>query len=1382
MNIASPRIWSVDDHRKISFSAQKLWGFVEVEHFEMRAPLSTDISRLRHARAQLAKVSLKIPLSDLELLLRRRLINSAFNEIYLQAHNGCLICWGVYQPKGRRATPFYLEGEFHPSSRGVRFEFYRGYVLGVGALNAAELSASLYRDSNIPALQNHPSVLHFDPLTELSLTACLEWGWKLPKRSAIAAIEVKESAIHYHVNIDEETAYIPSPAYRIHLQHLKLFHEGELLLHRGEREAALQFFKGCAPHAFATQRVTELGLAEARLRLSTQENLDDLYVDHPTYAPFAEALSLEYNGDRPKAGEALLQWSDILRDVSSPINVLARDPQRLLGLIHYSRGLLLESSNAQESLAILEDARQALPESTALLSAIAQIALRLGDHTLAQVRLSEQAQSLSSQGRDRESAWVWIQLGELWRQDLRTYENAERAFLRALELAPDMISAYQGLAGLAEERGQNALACKYLDQAIEVAPKNHHATPLLEEMIKRLQNLSRPAPSISPMVALLTPMIEQGGAPSLVADLLADHSVRAENIIADLNSSDVLDSRESEPVAQAERIHPDPSPSLINSGLREELRELIEPELHVDEPPTPQMTKPTQVELDQASRALALRSHEAITLIPRSKSIKDDRELLPSLKSDAPSRPDRSQSITSQPRPPQEALSVQGPPTLKSIRKSKIEKQLSNTPLSEQHHQLKTPIIERSALHKTPPLASSPLPIERVTTPMTARRLPPASDLLSGVEEERVYVAKNSERKTSSAPRSPSIRSGSIFNPRLPVPPRAMINETAEVVALDDVMEWTTTARSTSVSSDRITRRPLEMSPLDAPHAQEEMDVPSHRDSISSLDSGEGQRVLVQPPLVPEDSSAARGTMRGKISLNDVKKELDEIYISGEISLTDIAALSTETPQEIGETPGESSGACIPPVDPHHNIDPSLKDPPSSARSVIPSSARSVTPSSARSVTPPSQRDSRTQSSSQGDQGRFGVGIPPSRVSSTEIPALSFAESPEFAALMEESKAMIAEVAHQADELEGPRRLNLLLEVARRSRDELLDLEQARDAFWKVLREAPIAHRTFTESLDELYELFLSAQDWEGLLLFYQFQIDRGLENAEFLHLQRAATLRTLDRLEEAVNESILAGDVEGALPLKVELLSALGRLDEAVECLTDTDVELSEEEAYVRQLMAARVLKQARPEQASQLYEILYETMPSADLLEEWLEFSLDWGDSYGRATAIRAHVSALSERPNTERRRARSLAQFAHDVAAQTPLLAIDLYQEALEITPEDLDIADRLSTVSLERDQYSALMVALKYMIPLCLEGEFRGALRLRLLCAQCVLNSEINELLILEALEDFVPQIEEPEQIIEILSWAFTRCNTSDYLTLIDGLNQAGLPKGLYPLPQ
>ncbi len=503
-----PTIRVIDQGMNVRFPPQKHWGFVSAERFELRLDTELSMSELRHAHARLTDVSLSISMKDLEWLVQSRLERSDFKEIHFlgaeaktSGQPSPLMCWGIYQPQGQRAQTFYLEGGFHALAHSLRFEFYQGLLFGLGELNAQTLAARLLKEAGLPAQRTHPTVLNIDPLTELSLAYCLDWGWKLPQRKLDSEIDISAKEISF-ISGRTRDAYLQSsfdptankitPQQRVHLDYLRKFHEGEGLIHAEEFESAKIFFKSHIDDPRAAARFIDLSrwLGEANEHLNEWLKEDRL---SPAEKCRIEALLAENNHHYELASQKWSQYFELELEgfrkasVSKPS---ARSPLSLNlldGLKEFTLGLLLTEVNSHQSLHHLEIARTKLGFSCQLLNTIAHSASLADDLILAQARLTEAAQYLASNKQANAAALTWVKVGELWMHHSESFDHAERAFRRALEIDPTALDPYFKLAQLNEARGDFIAAKALLERVLELSPYSKLARDTLNRIALELE-------------------------------------------------------------------------------------------------------------------------------------------------------------------------------------------------------------------------------------------------------------------------------------------------------------------------------------------------------------------------------------------------------------------------------------------------------------------------------------------------------------------------------------------------------------------------------------------------------------------------------------------------------------------------------------------------------------------------------------------------------------------------------------------------------------------------------------------------------------------------------------------------------------------------------
>jgi len=256
-------------------------------------------------------------------------------------------------------------------------------------------------------------------------------------------------------------------------------------------------------------------------------------------------------------------------------------------------------------------------------------------------------------------------------------------------------------------------------------------------------------------------------------------------------------------------------------------------------------------------------------------------------------------------------------------------------------------------------------------------------------------------------------------------------------------------------------------------------------------------------------------------------------------------------------------------------------------------------------------------------------------------------------------------------------------------------------------------------------------------------------------------------------------------LSLRVDLLASLGRPEEAARLL-DAAAAAHERQrgararqaraAYLAQ--AARALSAVDPAEGAARLAAAYEADPSAERLEEWLSYARAHHLLRDRAAATRALARTLEADPKSARRRGRLLVALADECADADPALSASLYQDALAAVPDDYDAAERLSEVALAANLFEPLAFSLERVLPLCLEGEFRGRLALRLAFTLCALGRhDESRAALARALEDLAAPLEEEAEAREVVQWGRARCPYERFEALAQRLKAAGLQPAL-----
>ena len=140
--------------------------------------------------------------------------------------------------------------------------------------------------------------------------------------------------------------------------------------------------------------------------------------------------------------------------------------------------------------------------------------------------------------------------------------------------------------------------------------------------------------------------------------------------------------------------------------------------------------------------------------------------------------------------------------------------------------------------------------------------------------------------------------------------------------------------------------------------------------------------------------------------------------------------------------------------------------------------------------------------------------------------------------------------------------------------------------------------------------------------------------------------------------------------------------------------------------------------------------------------------------------------------RRSARRFVQLADEVLKDTPLLALELYQESLNLQI-DLDIVEKLITIAEAHDQYHSLLKGLDLMIPECFEGEYRGILKLKRAFIYYIIGDEQAAEEAQEALVDFEGKVESLAEFEALLAWAETHTASKDYHQVLTWLDSVGI---------
>jgi tetratricopeptide (TPR) repeat protein len=372
-----------------------------------------------------------------------------------------------------------------------------------------------------------------------------------------------------------------------------------------------------------------------------------------------------------------------------------------------------------------------------------------------------------------------------------------------------------------------------------------------------------------------------------------------------------------------------------------------------------------------------------------------------------------------------------------------------------------------------------------------------------------------------------------------------------------------------------------------------------------------------------------------------------------------------------------------------------------------------------------------------------------------------------------------------------------LFELAEYLRDEVMDFKRSEQIFLEIVANGPINQYEMLEaSVDDLIETFTSQQDYEALRDLYDLLIKRGFDNLPFLYLQKAvyhyqlgeyhstliaienSKLKLKDYQKQKSEYLKQKSKLEGSLDLEIKTLKQLGREDELIDLLTQSD-DLSEEEIQYRQLLLARHIKHKEPTQALQLYADLYPHIEEQSLkdvvFDEWFNLSELVGDPVEKSKLLdqqsqkiekeiqllKRELEGLDGKPAQKlkldlqkliRKQSKLYSNLAMDLEDQMPILAIDLYFKAYQIWQEDFDSAEKVCTLARQEKKYQILMEILRSLITVALDGEDKAIYLIYLAGVYLILgNFNQAQTYLKEADTQFISGIEDRSRLIDVLDW-------------------------------
>lgn len=177
------------------------------------------------------------------------------------------------------------------------------------------------------------------------------------------------------------------------------------------------------------------------------------------YATYGLGVALAASGNRSEAIKTLERAAQLVTDDPAPLRAIGR--------------LQLESGDASLALAAFDRGLKRQPKFIPVMLDRSEALARLGryDEAIAQVAAAE---ALAPQ-----SAEVQFRLGDVY-QGAKRYPEAEKAYLKAIALAPKNPLPYNNLAWMLVASGGDAKrAVEYAGKAVELSPRS---SPLLDTL------------------------------------------------------------------------------------------------------------------------------------------------------------------------------------------------------------------------------------------------------------------------------------------------------------------------------------------------------------------------------------------------------------------------------------------------------------------------------------------------------------------------------------------------------------------------------------------------------------------------------------------------------------------------------------------------------------------------------------------------------------------------------------------------------------------------------------------------------------------------------------------------------------------------------------
>jgi tetratricopeptide (TPR) repeat protein len=452
---------------------------VALRHVPNRLDLSQGVERFRHQFGVLEQFAFTIDEVTLGQLLRGPAASSGLAELEVRIADGDVLVAGELQD----GVPFMARARIEPASlageRAVLVSVYELRTYGVARLAGPEIATALLGLAGLGTRLAGPTCAIFDPI-DLGLTeVCAGLGWKLPDRRESRLVEARADAGRIRVQASRSEPARPglrpvveagrAPEVALRYRRFLADYEAKTLYAALEAEIAAGRIDRAAAayerqlelhpdHPFLVARLLQLWTVRAETRAD------------------ALALARSHLERWPDDLDALVALGNVQWAQGSPTT--AAETWRRVARIAEAHGDVVEAAQAYCGVARVLAPKEPAAAVEALERALA-LRRRLPGALRALASLHERAGNLvgAIQARERllageedaaRRAALCFELGTL---TLRGRHDAEAAigwYERTLELAPEDVDAWTGLADAQTEAGRVLPALRSLDRAAQI--------------------------------------------------------------------------------------------------------------------------------------------------------------------------------------------------------------------------------------------------------------------------------------------------------------------------------------------------------------------------------------------------------------------------------------------------------------------------------------------------------------------------------------------------------------------------------------------------------------------------------------------------------------------------------------------------------------------------------------------------------------------------------------------------------------------------------------------------------------------------------------------------------------------------------------------------